>query len=123
MRNLFQKLFLVATILGFSECSAPAYTQQSRVWIAEFATGRVEAQAPFAKLQSATHQPTLDISTGNAKSAFFAQDTVYIRIICEVPCQIKIGGNANGSSVVLGTMRPEYFGVDPGSQVSILAIP
>jgi hypothetical protein len=100
-----------------------AYTQQSRVWIAEFATGRVEAQAPFARLPAAVHQPTLDISTGNAKSAVFAPSTVYIRVNCEVPCQIKIGGSANGSSIVLPAMRPEYFGVDPGTQVSILAIP
>jgi hypothetical protein len=114
---------LLIVLMSLFTSPAPAYTALSRVWIAEFGTGRVEAQAPFARLPAAVHQPTLDISTGNAKSAVFAQDTVYIRIMCEVPCQIKIGGNANGSSIILPPMKPEYFGVDAGTQLSVLAVP
>lgn len=100
-----------------------AYTQASRVWIAEFATTRAEAQAPMAGLPAAVHQPVLDISRANVTSANFATGTRYIRVVCEVPCQLKIGSNPGTSSLVLPAMRPEYFGVDAGAYISIKAVP
>jgi hypothetical protein len=47
----------------------------------------------------------------------------YIRITCEVQCAIKVGGTATTSSLPIGAMSPEYFGVQPGATVSVIAVP
>src|SRR5262249_5497120 len=99
----------------------------SRVWISEFgvltatASGGVPAQ--IAALPSLTDQATLDISGGGQSSAAFCTATKYIRIMFEVQCAARIGGTATTSSLPLGALSPEYFGVQPGATISVIAAP
>jgi hypothetical protein len=53
----------------------------------------------------------------------FQRKTKYIRITCEVQCAIKVGGTATTSSMPIGAMSPEYFGVQPGATLSVIANP
>lgn len=104
----------------------------SRVWISEFVglgpagyagyTWAVPAQ--IAALPANVLQSTLDISSGTAKtSAAFNSATRYIRIICEVQCAVNGGGTATTSSTLLPGLSAEYFGVQPGATISVIAAP
>lgn len=99
----------------------------SRVWISEFGvltatnSGGVPAQA--AAIPAIAIQSTLDISGGVQSSAAFNGQTRYIRIICEIQCAINGGGTATTSSTLLPALSPEYFGVQPGATVSVIAAP
>lgn len=95
----------------------------SRVWIAEFATARAQAAAPFAVLPALTVQPVLDISTTRQISLLFSNQTKYIRIVCEVQCTIRSGGNPTVNDILLPALKPEYFGVPPGGTISVVAAP
>jgi hypothetical protein len=68
-------------------------------------------------------QSTLDISGGVQSSAAFNSQTKYVRITCEVQCAVKVGGTATTSSLPIGAMSPEYFGVQPGATLSVIANP
>jgi hypothetical protein len=100
----------------------------SRVWISEFGvltatnSGGVPAQA--AALPALVDQSTLDLSGGTAQtSAAFGGQTRYIRVICEVQCSILVGGTATTSKLLLPALSPEYFGVQAGATVSVIAAP
>ena len=95
----------------------------ARVWIAEFIALRVEAAAPMATLPAFTTQPALDISVTRQASAPFGAQTKYIRIVCEVNCVIRISGTVTQNDIMLPALKPEYFGVSPGSMVSVTAVP
>lgn len=96
----------------------------SRAWIAEFTTVRVEAQAPIARIAASVHQPAIDLTGGaNKTAAKFNATTKYIRVTCEVQCAIRISTDATGSAIVLPPGRPEYFAVDGGTQMSVIAVP
>lgn len=99
----------------------------SRVWISEFGTLTATASGgspgQMAALPSLRNQTPLDISGGVQSSAAFGSDTKYIRIICEVQCAVKVGGNATTSDTLIGALSPEYFGVQPGTTISVIAAP
>jgi hypothetical protein len=98
----------------------------SRVWISEFGVlGSTSNSAPaqIAALPSITDQTPLDISTGVKSSAAFSGQTRYIRIMCEVQCAVTGNGTATTSSLPLGALSPEYFGVQPNSTISVIANP
>lgn len=115
---------IAAALFLLSATSAQA---ASRVWISEFAvlTATASGGSPgqMAALPSLVDQSTLDISGGMQSSAAFNGQTKYIRITCEVQCAVKVGGTATTSSLPLGAMSPEYFGVQPGTTVSVIANP
>ena len=115
---------LAAALLLLSATTAQA---ASRVWISEFgvltATNSGGSAGQMAALPSLVDQSTLDISGGVQTSAAFGSQTRYFRIICEVQCAIKVGGTATTSSTLIPALSPEYFGVQPGATVSVIAAP
>jgi hypothetical protein len=112
---------LALLIVLLSSSAANAAT--ARVWIAEFATARAQAAAPFAVLPALTVQPVLDISLTRQVSLLFSGQTKYIRVVCEVQCTIRAGGNPTVNDILLPALKPEYFGVAPGSTISVVAAP
>lgn len=115
---------IAAALFLLSATSAQA---ASRVWISEFsvltATASGGSPGQMAALPSLVDQSTLDISGGVQSSVAFNGQTKYIRITCEIQCAIRVGGTATTSSLPLGAMSPEYFGVQPGATVSVIANP
>lgn len=99
----------------------------SRCWISEFAvlsaTASGGSPGQMASLPSLVDQAVLDISGGVQTSAAFGSQTKYIRIVCEVQSSIRVGGTATTSSLPIGAMSPEYFGVQAGATVSVIANP
>jgi opacity protein-like surface antigen len=121
---MLRKSLLAAAIFALSATAANA---ASRVWISEFAvltaTASGGSAGQMAALPSLTDQATLDISGGVQTSAAFGSQTKYFRIICEVQCAVKVGGTATTSSTLIPALSPEYFGVQPGATVSVIAAP
>jgi hypothetical protein len=119
---MLRKLLLAAALFVLPATANAA----SRVWISEFgvltATNSGSA-GQMAALPSLADQSTLDISGGVQTSAAFGSQTKYIRITCEVQCAVKVGGTATTSSLPIGAMSPEYFGVQPGATISVIANP
>lgn len=119
-----RKFFLAAMLFALSAIPANA---ASRVWISEYGvltatnSGGVPAQA--AALPALVMQSTLDISGGVQSSAAFGSQTRYIRVICEVQCAVSGSGTATTSNVLLPALSPEYFGVQAGATISVIAAP
>jgi hypothetical protein len=44
-------------------------------------------------------------------------------VVCEVQCTIRAGGNPTVNDILLPALKPEYFGVAPGSTISVVAAP
>ena len=113
----------IVTLLLFTTGANAA----SRVWISEFAvvgqSGVGGTNTQMAPLPTITNQSTLDISGGVQSSAAFNVQTRYIRIVCEVQCAVKVGGTATTSDTLMGALSPEYFGVQPGATISVIAAP
>jgi hypothetical protein len=100
----------------------------SRVWISEFgvlsATNSGGVPAQIAALPSLKNQTTLDLTDGTAKtSAAFGPQTRYIRVFSEVQCAVKDGTGATTSDTPIAALSPEYFGVQPGATISVIANP
>jgi len=121
-----RKFVLAAMLFALSAIPANA---ASRVWISEYGvltatnSGGVPAQA--AALPALAMQSTLDLSGGTAQtSSAFGSTTRYIRVICEVQCAVRGDGTAaTSSAVLLPALSPEYFGVQGGSTISVIAAP
>jgi hypothetical protein len=114
---------LAAAIFLLSATTAQA---ASRVWISEYGVlGTAQNGTPqIAALPSLVLQSTLDISGGVQTSSAFNGGTKYIRIICEVQCAVRGDGSAaTTSSILLPALSPEYFGVQAGATVSVIAAP
>lgn len=97
----------------------------SRVWISEFSVLGVTSNggAQIASLPSLVDQSTLDISGGVQSSAAFNAATRYIRVFSEVQCAVKGASGATTASLPVAAFTPEYFGVQPGGIVSVIANP
>lgn len=98
----------------------------SRVWITEFAAaGSTLNSVPLqiATLPPLSDQTPLDISGGVQSSAAFNAQTRYIRVICEVQCAVKGSSGATTSNMLMPSLLPEYFGVQPGAIISVIAAP
>lgn len=122
---MFLRALLCAAFVLLASSTADA---ASRVWISEFgvlaATSSGGAPAQIAALPSLVEQSTLDLSGGTAQtSAAFGSQTKYIRILCEVQCSIRVGGTATTSNMLLPALGAEYFGVQAGATVSVIASP
>ncbi|MBR1033907.1 hypothetical protein [Bradyrhizobium liaoningense] len=121
---MLRKSILAAAIFALSATAANA---ASRVWISEFAvltaTASGGSAGQMAAIPSIATQSTLDISGGVQSSAAFNAQTKYIRIVCEVQCAISGSGTATTSSTLIPALSPEYFGVQPGATVSVIAAP
>lgn len=122
---MLRKLLAAALFL----LSATTAQAASRVWISEFgtltATNSGGSPGQMATLPALVLQSTLDLSGGTAQSsAAFGGQTRYIRIICEVQCTVRGDGTAaTTSAILLPALSPEYFGVQPGATISVIAAP
>lgn len=122
---MLRKLLAAALFL----LSATAAQAASRVWISEYgvlsATNTGGSPAQIAALPALTMQSTLDLSGGTAQtSAAFGGSTRYIRIVCEVQCAVRGDGTAaTTSAILLPAFSPEYFGVQAGTTISVIAAP
>jgi hypothetical protein len=95
----------------------------SRVSIAEFAVLGGPGGTQIATLPPLRTQADLDLSTGVKSSAAIGSDTKYVRIVAEVRAAVKIGGTAVTTDMPLMANIPEYFGVQPGAVISVIAAP
>jgi hypothetical protein len=98
----------------------------SRVTISEFATLGIAGSgqlAQVAALPSLRDQAVLDISGGVQSSAAVGSDTKFIRIVSEVRASMRVGGTASIANTVLVANVPEYFGVQGGAVISVIANP
>ena len=119
---------LILAIAAFVLLTASPAFAASRVWIAEFtvlgatASGGVPGQ--IAALPARVLQSTLDISGGVQTSAAFNAETKFIRVICEVQCAVRGDGSAaTTSAILMPALSAEYFGVQPGATISVIAAP
>ena len=118
-----KRMLLAGAILLALISSASA---ASRVWISEFAaigSSNNNVALQVGTLPTITNQSTLDISGGVQSSAAFNAQTQYIRIMCEVQCAVKSGGTASTSDMLMPALSAEYFGVQGGSTISVIAAP
>ena len=96
-----------------------------RVWITEFAvlggtTGGGQAQ--IANMPAVARQQ-VDVTGGVQSSSAFNASTRYIRVVCEVQCAVRGDGTAAVTDTLLPAYFPEYFGVLPGTSLSVIAAP
>jgi hypothetical protein len=119
MKRVF---FVVAILL----VTTPALAAQ-RVWISEYAvlaataSGGVPAQ--IAALPTLVDQTVLDTTSGVVTSAAFNSQTKYIRICVESQSAAKVGATATTASMPLFAGQCEYFGVQSGATISVIANP
>lgn len=121
---MLRKLLAAALFL----LSATTAQAASRVWISEYAVlGQAQGAGPaqIAALPALVLQSTLDLSGGTAQtSAAFGGQTKFIRVICEVQCAVRGDGSAaTTSAILLPALSAEYFGVQAGKTISVIAAP
>ena len=123
---MLRKVILAAALFALS--AVPSFAA-SRVWISEYAvltaTSSGGSAGQMAALPALVMQSTLDLSGGTAQtSAAFSSSTRYIRVICEVQCAVRgDGSDATTSAILLPALGAEYFGVQGGKTISVIAAP
>lgn len=80
-------------------------------------------QAPIARLPFLVDQ-VIDFTSGATPSAAFSSATTYIRIWSDTQCCITYGATpvATTTKTPMSAFAPEYFGVAPGSKISVIAL-
>lgn len=118
---MLRKLILagVLALLASPAFAAAAYISEFAVLTAT-ASGGSAAQA--AALPSLVEQK-VDFSGGAASSSAMGSQTKYIRVHCDAACSVRIGGTATTSNLRIPTDGVEYFGVQPGAVLSVIANP
>ncbi len=118
---MFRRIIIAAFLALFATSAHAA----SRVVVSEFRTLGTGSNSPaqIGSLPSLRNQTPLDISGGVQSSQAFGSDTTYIRVICEVQCTVKGGSGATTSDTLLPALSPEYFGVQGGATISVIAAP
>jgi hypothetical protein len=104
----------------------PSYAfAAQRVWISEFTTlgAATPGPAQIAPLPTVADQTVLDVTSGVQTSAAFNIQTKYIRVCVEAQTAAKVGGAATTASMPLLAGQCEYFGVQGGATLSVIANP
>ena len=117
-----KRFFLIGVVVLFPFSSAAA-TQ--RVWITEFAAvGSAGGGALQIAKMPAVAKQQVDTTGGVQTSAAFNASTKFIRVICEVQCAVRADGTAAAvTDLLIPAYTAEYFGVLPGSTLSVIAAP
>ena len=116
-----KKAFLISVFILWPSLADAA----QRVWITEFSgLGGVSGggQAQIANMPAVARQQ-VDVTSGVVSSAAFNASTRYIRVVCEVQCAVRGDGTAATTDTLLPAFSPEYFGVQPGASLSVIAAP
>jgi hypothetical protein len=96
----------------------------NKAYISEFGVlGTSNNGVPQIAAQPSLTEQTVDFSGGVTSSSAFGGGTKYIRILCDSRCSIQFGGTATTSKLPLAADTPEYFGVQAGGTVSVIANP
>jgi hypothetical protein len=118
-----RRTFLAAVVIGLWSSSALA---AQRVWITEFsslASASGSGTVQIGRLPAVARQQ-LDVTAGAQTSNAFNQSTNFIRVICEVQCAIRGDGvTATSNDLLMVPFGAEYFGITPGSTISVIAAP
>jgi len=119
---MLRKLLFAAA--SFALLSTPALA--ANAYISEYAA-LTQTSSGVATAQAATLPPfadqKVDFSGGAASSAAFNSSTKFIRVHCDAACSIRIGGTATTSNARIPTDGIEYFGVQGGAILSVIANP
>jgi hypothetical protein len=118
-----RKLTAVLAALCLVLFNAQAFA--ANAYITEFGvvgTAANASQVQIAALPPLNHQK-VDFSAGAANATAFNAQTKYIRVHCDAACSIRIGGTATTSYLRIPTDAAEYFGVQPGAVLSVIANP
>lgn len=79
----------------------------------------------IALLQGSTDQTPVAISGAAASSAAFATATKFVRVHTDAICSILYApagvGNATTNNARMPADATEYFGVNPGDKISVIA--
>jgi hypothetical protein len=102
----------------------PTQVFAANAYITEFSVlGTANNGAPqVATLPPVAHQK-VDFSGGATNAAAFNAQTKYIRIHCDAACSIRVGATATTTYMRIPLDGIEYFGVQGGDVLSIIANP
>lgn len=91
------------------------------LYITEFASAVGNGRTPIAQAPAVAHQ-TVAIGA-EADSAAFNPKTTLVRLHCDAICSVKFDDTptATTSTMRLAADQTEYFGVQPGSKVSVIS--
>lgn len=119
---MLRKAMLAA--LCFALLSTPALAASA--YISEY-TSLGQTSSGTATAQIATLPPNVDQKvtfTGTpGSSAAFGATTKFIRVNCDAACSINATGTATTSNARIPTDGVEYFAVQPGTVLSVIANP
>lgn len=97
----------------------------ANAYISEF--GALTSTASSTLAQAAPLPPLaeqkVDFTAGATASSAFSAQTRYIRVHCDAACSIRVGGTATTSFMRIPLDGVEYFGVQPGATLSVIANP
>lgn len=79
--------------------------------------------AQIGSLSTGTDQSPVVISGSSTPSAAFATDTQFIRVHTDAICSVAYGANptATANSFRMAADQTEYFGVNPGDKIAVIA--
>jgi hypothetical protein len=116
--TMFRKLFTAAALM-----LAATVAQAGTLYVTEFSGSPPTYVAYQAARVPALAQQTVNIGGVQAQSNPFTSTTGLVRIHCDVICNVNFGVNPG---VTTGMMRliagqTEYFVVNPGDKVAVIA--
>lgn len=122
---MLRKIGFLAVVMAAFFVASPA--NASKCYVKEYrasgtsATGVIEVAAEPAIVD----QTAVDFTAGHAESAAFNAQTRYVRIWCDAQASFKIDFSpiATNAMSPLAASAPEYFSVQPGMKLSVVANP
>jgi hypothetical protein len=105
-------------------CLAASPCYAANAYIAEFSALGTAIFGPpqIAPLPPLVNQK-VDFSGGAASASAFGSQTKYIRLHCDAACSYSVSGTATTASPRIPLDGVEYFGVQPGQVLSVIANP
>lgn len=118
--------FLVVVLFSLFATQANA---ASKLFISEYGVlGATNSPGGAAQIaaEPALVDQVVDFSGGVTASSAFSTSTRFVRLQCDTRCAIRVstaGTAAATTNKPLAADSPEYFGVQPGDKVSVIASP
>jgi hypothetical protein len=118
-----RRILMAATAFA---CLAASPCYAANAYISEYATLAATASGG-SSAQIATLPPLAtqkkDFSGGAVSATAFGNTTKYIRLHCDAACSFSVSGTATTSDPRIPLDGVEYFGVQPGQVLSVIANP
>lgn len=94
----------------------------ANLYISEFAVlATAQSGTAQAAAQPAIATQKVDFSGGVASSAEFNSQTRFVRLQTDAICSVRFGGTATTSYPRMAADQTEYYGVQPGSTLSVIS--